>query len=244
MRSRFTVNLAFITLTGFASSSAMAAGCELTAEQAGFLAENNIVLEVPAGDVPVIRRCDTNGDSMVDIVDIRAISMKRNQPAAHPDDPMDWDRDSVITLVDARNCQQLCGRPRCAVGSVPPPEPEGTSEAAECIQAEDTDNDGEVDELLAVTENEAGGGERSLGVVFIKKVEGEVKTVKDSYAGKTKTGTVDLHLSKQPAGTVNLAPGTVELTQPGTVAYQDGQPKTLYYVEEGKLKRAAFGVDD
>ncbi len=74
---------------------------------------------------------------------------------------------------------------------------------------------------------------------------GEIKVIKDSYAGKTREGTVDLHLSKIPEGEVNLGPGTnVVLDKPATVSYQDGRPKTLYYVVDGKLRRAAFGVDD
>ncbi len=250
MRSRLSLNLALITLTGFASSSALAVGCVPTAEQEGFLA--GIELNIPEGEVPIIMRCDTNGDEMVDIVDIRAIMLQRNQPAAHPDDPLDWDGNNIINILDARGCQQACGEARCAIRTEPPGEPEGVPEVAECFQAEDTDNDGEVDQLVAVTENVPEGGgsgegeKRSLGVVLLQKDEaGEVKAIKDSYAGKTREGTVDLHLSKIEAGEVNLGPGTkVVLDKPATVAYQDGRPKTLYYVEDGKLRRAAFGVDD
>ena len=247
MRSRFTVSLALAALAGVASTSAFAAGCELTSEQAGFLAENNVAVEIPLGEVPMIQRCDTDGNGSVDINDIRAISLARNQPAAHPDDPMDYDKNNRIDLLDARGCQALCTEPRCAESTTPPSEPQGVQDTAQCAQAEDLDNDGQVDQVIAVADNEPGGatGERTLGVVFVQKVEGQVRAVKDAYVGKTRAGTVDLHLSKQPAGPITLGPGqTVVLTQPASVAYQDGQPKVLYYVEDGRLRRAAFGVDD
>ncbi len=247
MRSRSTLNLALITLTGFASSSALAVGCEPTAEQAGFL--EGIELNIPEGEVPIIMRCDTNGDEMVDIIDIRAIMLQRNQAAAHPNDPLDWDRNNIINVLDVRGCQRACGEPRCTVRTGPPAEPEGVPEVAKCFQAEDTDNDGVIDQLVAVTENFPEGGEgeeRSLGIVLLQKVEGgEIKVIKDSYAGKTRESTVDLHLRKITEGEVNLGPGTnVVLDKPATVSYQDGRPKTLYYVVDGKLRRAAFGVDD
>ena len=74
MRSRLSAHLLLVTLTGFASSAVLAEECELTAEQSGFLAENNVELAVPEGEVPTIYRCDTNGDEMVDILDIRNIA--------------------------------------------------------------------------------------------------------------------------------------------------------------------------
>lgn len=70
--------------------------------------------EVLRGDEPDFLMCDTNDDGVVDIIDIRAILAKRNQPATGPDDPMDWDQDGVITVVDARGCQLSCTLPRCA----------------------------------------------------------------------------------------------------------------------------------
>ena len=64
---------------------------------------------------PEILMCDANLDDVVDIRDIRAIAMMRNQPANGPDDPMDWDQNGIINVLDARGCQQACNLPRCAV---------------------------------------------------------------------------------------------------------------------------------
>ena len=58
--------------------------------------------------------CDTNDDGFVDIKDIRAISLSRNQPASGPDDPMDWDQNGEINVMDARACILACSLPRCA----------------------------------------------------------------------------------------------------------------------------------
>lgn len=70
---------------------------------------------VGTDSVNVLCICDTNSDNVVDIIDIRAISLKRNQPSTGPDDPMDWDQNGVIDLLDARGCQLACTLPRCAV---------------------------------------------------------------------------------------------------------------------------------
>lgn len=64
---------------------------------------------------PEVLMCDTNQDALVDIRDIRAIFMMRNQPATGPDDPMDWDQNGIINILDARGCQQACDLPRCAI---------------------------------------------------------------------------------------------------------------------------------
>lgn len=65
----------------------------------------------------VLVSCDINVDGVVDVNDIRAIATKRNQPADGPDDPMDWDRNGVINVLDARGCVLACALPQCA----PPP---------------------------------------------------------------------------------------------------------------------------
>ena len=64
--------------------------------------------------VAVAMRCDANDDDAVDINDIRAILGNRNQPATGPDDPMDWDQNGIINVLDARGCQRACTLPRCA----------------------------------------------------------------------------------------------------------------------------------
>ena len=58
--------------------------------------------------------CDTNDDGFVDITDIRAISLSRNQPATGSDDPMDWDQNGEINVLDSRGCTLACSLPRCA----------------------------------------------------------------------------------------------------------------------------------
>jgi predicted secreted protein len=57
--------------------------------------------------------CDVDGNGVVDMTDIRAISLARNQPAL-PGDPRDYDGDGVITVNDARQCVLLCTNARCA----------------------------------------------------------------------------------------------------------------------------------
>ena len=62
-----------------------------------------------------VQVCDVNGDNVVNMHDIRAISLNRNQPATGPDDPMDWDQNGVVNILDARGCVSSCTLPRCAV---------------------------------------------------------------------------------------------------------------------------------
>ena len=66
------------------------------------------------------------------------------------------------------------------------------------------------------------------------------------YTGKQATdgAEVQQHLSTQPPGTVNLNPGTLELTEPAVVSYRNGEPKVIYYTVDGVLTRAYYGVDD
>ena len=64
---------------------------------------------------PGVLMCDANLDDTIDIRDIRAIAMMRNQPATGPDDPMDWDQNGIISVLDARGCVLACNLPRCAI---------------------------------------------------------------------------------------------------------------------------------
>ena len=68
-----------------------------------------------ACEVVVPLKCDIDVDGDVDRNDISAIIANRNQPAAHPDDPMDYDGNNWISVLDARGCMSLCTLPRCAV---------------------------------------------------------------------------------------------------------------------------------
>lgn len=81
-------------------SPALAANCvpQVSAEQQAFLDQQNLEMKVPQGELAVVQRCDTNEDNVVDLNDIRKISLARNQPARYQDDPMDWDRGDVTAL--------------------------------------------------------------------------------------------------------------------------------------------------
>lgn len=249
-------SLAIVAVSALVPVTAFAAECGnyvLTEAQQAFL--EGQPFEIPQGEVPVIQRCDVNDDNVVDINDIRAISMHRNQPAAHPDDPMDWDRNSVINVLDARGCQQVCALPRCATPSEPPPpeEPQmgGVFEAAECSQTTDLDGDGVDDDFVGVFEH-TGEEQRSGGwtlevVIMTEDESGNVEAVTFPYTGQNATetgGIVSQHLSKQPAGVVDLNPGTLMLDEPAVVAYRNGQPKVVYYIVNGVVNQSFFGIDD
>lgn len=57
--------------------------------------------------------CDTNGDGVVNTLDISDIVLARNQ-TAQPGDARDADHDGKITLADARICALKCSKPGCA----------------------------------------------------------------------------------------------------------------------------------
>ncbi len=250
--SRFATGIALFCLAMQSSHAAKCEEVELTAAQDSFLAEKNITINKPAGDVQVIQRCDTNEDNWVDITDIRAIALMRNRPVAHPDDPMDWDRNGVVNLLDVRGCQLACALARCKPmpAGMPPPDEivGGVTEDAECVQVEDTDNDGEVDQLIAISEipltDTRSDAVPNLELIIVQEFEGELKVYKEPFAGKGTEEKVDLHLSKQPAGVVDLSPGTVEIDKPATVAYRNGDPRVLYFWVDGELFRAPYHVDD
>lgn len=220
----------------------------LTQAQIDYLASQQLVITEPKGDVPVIQRCDIDGDNTVDINDIRAIAAMRNQPAAHPDDPMDWDRNSVIDILDARGCQRACTLRRCAIQA---DEPEvlvgGVTEEAQCHQTDDIDGDGTPDVIVMseYTGVEPRGGDWSLEVVILTEQNGQVQHVTFPYTGKqSASGEIEQHLSTQPAGEVNLNPGTLTIDNPAVVSYRDGEPKVIYYYVDGVLTRSFYGIDD
>lgn len=255
MRKSVPAMLLLPVLLGFAPVAALAAACgefELSDAQLDFVATQGLEITVPDGDTPVIQRCDVNADMVVDINDIRAISMNRNQPAAHPDDPMDWDKNMVINVLDARGCQRVCALPRCVTPTDPePPEEQmgGEFSDAECSQVVDLDGVGGED-FIGVSEHtgeDTRGGEWTLEVVILTEDDsGNVEAITYPYTGQNlqATGELTQHVSMQPAGTVNLNPGTLVIDQPAVVSYQNGEPQVIYYFENGQVARAFYGVDD
>lgn len=230
----------------------------LTDAQEEYLEDNSIVIDVPEGAVTEIRRCDTNEDMVVDINDIRAISRARNQPAAHPDDPMDWDKSNWIDVLDARGCQRVCAYPRCAPAplavqqaAVAEDEQLGGPEEEEgaCFQTGNFDGEGEND-LVAITEapeEETREGDWTLELLILNEDEdGNVEHYRIPYFGQQSPDKTEVkyHLSPQPEGEVGLNPGSVNLENPGIVSYRDGEPRVVYFWEDGELKRAKYGVDD
>jgi hypothetical protein len=99
MRTRLPAIFVTLILLGLAPIVAPAQSCgdyPLTDAQRDYLLAQQLEITVPEGELPIIQRCDVDGNLSVDINDIRAISRARNQPAAHPQDPMDWDRNGQI----------------------------------------------------------------------------------------------------------------------------------------------------
>ncbi len=242
---------ALVTLAPFTAQAACE-GYDLTAEQIAVLPGD---IDIPDGEVPVITRCDTNGDNSVDINDIRNIALARNQPAKHPTDPWDWNGDFVINLLDVRGCQRACALSRCAVDPSPPapedPQDGGTTTEAECTQAEDFNGDGKED-FVGIYENtgEQRSGNYNLSLVILNEDEqGNIRQTTFPYSGQVTTDetgqeVVNHHLAVQPAGPVNLAPGSITIDQPAVVSYRHGRPAVIYYWQDGQLNRAFYGVDD
>lgn len=255
MHTRLAVILLVLAPIGLAPTVVLGqAACgdynaTLTDEQQAYV-EAQLEVTVPDGKLPIIQRCDVDDNLSVDINDIRAIAVARNKPSAHPDDPMDWDKNGVINILDARGCQIACANPRCAVSPQPPEEPEGgIVDPAECFQAEDIDGDGTQD-FVAVYEQADGeqrGGDWTLEVVILTEdAAGNVQHITYPYTGqKSDADEINQNLGVQEAGDVNLNPGKVTTSQPAIISYRNGEPEVLYYYDEnGNPARAFYGVDD
>jgi hypothetical protein len=245
-----------------ASTVALADGCgvyPLTAAQAAYLQTEVPDIEVPEGEVPFVQRCDLDANGIVDNNDLFALRERRGEAAAHPDDPADWDGDGVIHGRDVGGCASSCSNNGCAVKDEV--EEQGLLEAQEngttelpgasgaCFQADDFDGDGKGD-FLGVYEY-TGSQARSYGwglqvVILTDDGNGDVQHTTIPYTGQLSDGNGDLlqHVSLQPAGVVDLNPGTATLTEPGIVSYRNGEPKMLIYFKNGVLTQAFFGIDD
>ncbi len=255
MRKQLTVMLVTLIPYWLAPTSLPAGECnpQLSQAQSDYLQQHQLEIAVPGGDLPSIQRCDTNHDNWVDIADIREIALERNRPVRHPDDPMDWDKNGVINLLDVRGCQRACAAARCAPKSSYESEPEqmvgGTVEDAGCFQTEDLDGNGTQDftGIFEYTGNVNRGNNWNLNlVILIEDGSGNVQHVEYPYTGQVTANEGDLrqHLSVQPAGLVDLNPRSITIPQPGIVSYRDGEPKTIYYFFNGTLQRGIYGVHD
>ena len=60
--------------------------------------------------------CDVNGDKSIDIYDILPIFFTIGDTAKEGFDPRDWDKDTNITIIDARGCVQECTNNYCVAG--------------------------------------------------------------------------------------------------------------------------------
>ncbi len=262
MRIHLTTLVSTLVIATAIPAIALAAECvhDISPEQQEFLNQQNLEIKVPEAEVAVVQRCDTNGDQVVDITDIRNIVTARNQPAAHADDPMDWDGNNVINVLDARGCQQSCAQPRCAPMSTQTarsalvssntPILGGATEETACSKSMDLDGD-ESEDFVGIFENtgeELAGG-YNLKLVFVNKDEnGMMQQTTIDYAGEVveENGQMQLklHIREQAPGEVDLAPGKVNLENPGIVTYSHGIPEVIYYWVDGELRRGAFFVDD
>ena len=262
MRKRLLVVLWTVIAFGLAPAAALAQTCgpyPLTEAQAAALKEAELEIVVPVGEVPFVQRCDIDGNEIIDRNDIRAISLKRNQPATDPDDPMDWNQDGVVNVLDARGCVLACTFPRCAsqdrrassaaLNAVQTQPQNTVGQPGDCYQVDDFDGDGKPD-FLGIFEyvgNATRGNNWDLQTVILyEDAAGDTQVIAFPYTGQSSRSGEEIfqHLSIQPAGVVDLMPGQVTLTQPGVVSYRNNQPKTLYYFDNGVLSRAFYNIDD
>jgi streptogramin lyase len=57
--------------------------------------------------------CDVDENGIIDRYDIFRILFSIGDSTDAPDDPRDWDRDGLITIIDVKGCIQECTNPRC-----------------------------------------------------------------------------------------------------------------------------------
>jgi hypothetical protein len=97
------------------------------------------------------------------------------------------------------------------------------------------------------TGDDTRGGDWTLEVVILTEDEaGNVQHITYPYTGQKSAGDeINQHLSQEPAGDINLNPGSITTTAPAIVSYLDGEAKVIYYYDEnGNPARAFFGIDD
>ena len=236
----------------------------LTDKQQSYLDATPLDIAVPDATVPTVQRCDVDGNSVINNDDLSMIRAHRGEAALHPDDPMDWDGNGIIHGRDVGGCASACnsgGKNGCAVKDDDAEEKDGflaaqqlnamqeAAEAAACYQVGDFDDDG-VDDFVGIFEyvgTDTRGGNWTLQTVILTEdSNGNVQHITFPYTGQldSASNTQAQHLSYQPAGVVNLNPGMVTIDAPGVVSYRNGEPKVLFYYDNGELALAFFGIDD
>jgi DNA-binding beta-propeller fold protein YncE len=65
--------------------------------------------------------CDIDENGIVDFRDIKGIFYSLGDTADGPDDPRDWNRDGMITKIDARGCIHECTNKYCAPSGIEEP---------------------------------------------------------------------------------------------------------------------------
>jgi len=172
---------------------------------------------------------------------------------------MDWDGNGIIHGRDVGGCASSCTSKGCAVKDNAA-EAEGLAAASEleqntvgesgaCYQIDDFDGDGTQDfvGIYEYTGSETRSNNWQLQTVILTQDSGgNVQHVTYPYTGQVTNDGSNLlqHLSPQPAGVIDLLPGSVTISGPGFVSYRYGKPNVLYYFDNGELTRAFYGVDD
>ena len=264
MRTRIPAMLMICLPLGLAPMTALAASCgdyPLTAEQQSYLSAQSLDNAIPEGEVPLIQRCDVDGNNVINNDDLKIIRAHRGLAPTHPDDPMDWDGNGVIHGRDVGGCASACnsvGSNGCAVqeeaeedGLQAAQEAGGTAlqgDPAACYQVEDLDGDGAQDlvGMFEYTGVDTRGGDWSLEVVILTEdVNGNVQHITFPYTGQVSNGDLAQHLSLQRPGVVDLHPGSITINGPGVVSYRNGEPEVIYYYDEnGALAQAFYGIVD
>jgi hypothetical protein len=228
----------------------------LTQEQSSYLAMQSLDIAIPEGEVPLITRCDVDGNNVVDNNDLFIIREHRGEVPVHPDDPMDWDGDHIIHGRDVGGCASSCTSKGCAVktgakkkkgGKASAESSGGVAVPANCFQVEDFDGDGSQDffGLYEYTGSNTRANEWILQLVILTEDNiGNVQHTLFPYSGRVIDGDLANHLSLQPAGVVDLNPGSVTIDEPGVVSYRNGEPKVLFYYDNGTLAKAFYGIID
>ena len=221
--------------------------------------------QIPEGEVPFVQRCDVDGNEVVDRRDLAQIILAKGEPASHPDDPRDWDGDGVIHGRDVGGCASSCTNNSCSTnpntGNSKNAGNKGGKKGGStgsnglpggpgaCFRAADFDGDGSTD--LAAIVQYTGGDFRAFNwdlelLILFETPTGDVTHLRLPWSGRRSAdeSSIQQHVAVQPAGPVNLMPGSVTIDHPGIVSYRDGVPRELIFFRNNQLRHAFYGIDD